>query len=665
MQKLFQKEKKNILIICILELVISGFTFLNYYLGNFLRINIPSEYIYTILLAIIFVVNIIYLLIIFSKVDNLNNINTKRTNFVLTNNIEEVFSFTESGIIFYDDDFNVIWINDFIDNRIFNIVGKNLIKFNNDFCKILEDKNDTCKLTINNKIYECRCLKELKVVLIKDINQYETLYSTYKNEAPVIFQINLDNYSDVSTMLDESTFSELEVEVRSVIMEWAKENRALLKKVRNDAYIAIIQENAYDTILKGKFELINAVRNIREDDNSLTISIGIGRGINDFVKLNEMSLSALDVALSRGGDQCVVNTYGKNMEFYGGASESKSKRHKVKVKVVAKSINALIQSSDNIYIMGHIDADFDAIGACLGIYEMAKKVNKNVKIIYEDRFVEIKARTAFRTLFEKEEVDEMVIDADSAVKEINENSLLILADVSNPNIVMSKDVLNKIDRAVIIDHHRPGEKLFSQIYSYQESAASSTCEMVTELIRSCEDKINISNEIATYMLAGILLDTNNYKNKTGSRTYEASMILKEYGADNNQASEFLKEEYEEYLLKTKIAANSYTPYYGIVVSVADDEDLIDKPTLAKVANGILDVKEIKACFVIGRVSNESIGISARSDGSVNVQKIMESLDGGGHFSAAATEIKDITVEEAKELLASKMEGFIGDTRITE
>jgi c-di-AMP phosphodiesterase-like protein len=143
------------------------------------------------------------------------------------------------------------------------------------------------------------------------------------------------------------------------------------------------------------------------------------------------------------------------------------------------------------------------------------------------------------------------------------------------------------------------------------------------------------------------------------------MILKEFGADNSQASEFLKEEYEEYLLKTKIAANSYTPYYGIVVSVADDEDLIDKPTLAKVANGILDVKEIKACFVIGRVSKESIGISARSDGSVNVQKIMESLEGGGHFSAAATELRDITVEEAKKMLASKMEGFIGDTRITE
>ena len=665
MQKLFLKEKKNILLLTVLETVLAIFVFLNYYFGNFLHISINSEIVYTILIVLIFVINLAYIYYLYSKVDELNEINTKKTNFVLTNNIEDIFSFTESGVIFYDENFNVIWTNDFIDNRIINLVGKNLIRFNNDFCRILEDKNDTCKLTINNKVYECKCLKELKVVIIRDINQYETLLATYNNESPVILQINLDNYSDVSSMLDETTMSELDVKVRSLITEWSKEKRALLKKIRNDSYMVLLPESTYAELLKEKFQLINDVKNVREDDNNLTISIGIGRGINDFVKLSEMALSALDVALSRGGDQCVVNTYGKNMEFYGGASEARSKRHKVKVKVVSKSLTALMQSSDKIFIMGHIDADFDAIGGCLGLYTIAKQLKKNVKIVYEDKLVELKARTAFRLSFDKEEVDEMICDCDDACKEMNENSLLILADVSNENIVMSKDVLNKAERVAIVDHHRPGEKLFAQIYSYQEPASSSTCEMVIELIRSSENKIHVIPEIATYMLTGILLDTNNYKNKTGSRTYEASMLLKEYGADNNLASEFLKEEYEEHLLKTKIMANSYTPYYGVVVCLSNDEDVVDKPTLAKVANSVLDVKEMKACFVIGRVSNGSIGISARSDGTVNVQKIMESLNGGGHYSAAATEIADVTVEEAKEMLESKMEGFIGDTRISE
>ena len=665
MKKLFLKEKKNILLIALIEVLATVFMFLNFYFGNFLKIPIESEYLYTIIIAFILVFDFAYIIYFYAQIDSLNEINTKKTNFVLTNNVEDIFSFTESGIIFYDDDFNVIWANDFIDNRIINLVGKNLIKFNNDFCKILEDKNTTCKLTINNKMYECKCLKELKVVLIKDINQYETLRNTYNNESPVVLQINLDNYGDVSSMMDESQMSELDMKVRSIITEWAKNKRALFKKIRNDLYLAIIQESVYDGVLKEKFELINEVKKVQEEENFLTISIGVGRGINDFVKLSEMAASALDVALSRGGDQCVVNTYGKNMEFYGGASEAKSKRHKVKVKVVAKSLRALMQASDKIFIMGHIDADFDAIGGCLGLYAMAKQLKKDVKIVYEDKLVEIKARTAYRLSFEKEEVEEMTCDCETAVKEMNDNSLLVLADVSNENIVMSKEVLNKAERIAIVDHHRPGEKLFAQIYSYQEPAASSTCEMVIELIRSCEDKIYINPEIATYMLTGILLDTNNYKNKTGSRTYEASMLLKEYGADNNQASDFLKEEYEEHLLKTKIMANSYTPYYGVVVCMASEDDVVDKPTLAKVANGVLDIKEIKACFVIGRVSHESVGISARSDGTVNVQKIMESLHGGGHYSAAATEVVDVTVEEMKMKLESKLEGFIGDTRISE
>ena len=665
MKKLFLNEKKNILLIALVEVMLTTLVFLNYNYGNFVGINIPQEYVYTILISVILVIDFIYMIIFYAKIDSLNEINTKKTNFILANNIEDVFSFTESGMIFYDDEFNVFWTNDFVDNRINNLVGKNLIKFNNDFCKILEDKSDSCKLTINGKIYECRCLKELKVVLIKDINQYETLRTTYDNESPVVLQINLDNYSDVSSMLDESTMSELDMKVRNVIKIWAKDRRALLKKIRNDLYLAVIQESVYDSVLKDKFELLNEVKRIQEDENNLTISIGVGRGINDFVKLSEMASSALDVALSRGGDQCVVNTYGKNMEFYGGGSEAKSKRHKVKVKVVAKSLKALMQASDNIFIMGHIEADFDAIGGCLGLYAMAKQLKKNVKIVYEDKLVEMKARTAFRLSFEKEDVDEMTCDCETAIKGLNENSLLILADVSNENIVMSKDVLNAAERVAIIDHHRPGEKMFAQIYSYQEPASSSTCEMVIELIRSGEEKVHIIPEIATYMLTGILLDTNNYKNRTGSRTYEASMLLKEYGADNNEASEFLKEEYEEYLLKTKIMANSYTPYYGVVVCVSNDEYIVDKPTLAKVANSVLDVKEIKACFVIGRVSNETVGISARSDGTINVQKIMESLEGGGHFSAAATELEVATVDDARAFLESKMESFIGDTRITE
>lgn len=662
MKSIFNKEKNKIIILIIFQFTISLLTLLNYSFSEPI-INIAKEFVYTSLLITIIITNVIYFLSFYNKIDKKNTVNNIKLNSIILNNLKEIDMFGEVGIIFYDESYEVVWVNDFLDSRRINVVGKNLIKYNNDFCLIIEDKKESIKITINNRIYECKCMKELKMVILKDVNQYENLLETYTNEAPVIFSITIDNYSDVVSILSDNKTSELEAKVRSIINEWAINHRIFLKKIRNDAYIALMQEVTYKALLKEKFNLIEDIKNVYEEDNNFTISIGVGRGINDFVKLAEMSSSAVDVALSRGGDQCVVNTYGKNMEFYGGGSEAKSKRHKVKVKVVSKSLSALIQSADSVYIMGHVQADFDAIGACLGMYSITKQMGKKVKIIYDDKLVELKTRIAFRQSFEKEEIDEMIIRPNKAIEEMDENSLLLLVDVSNPEIVMNQKIIDVAERIAVIDHHRPGDRLLAQIFSYQESAASSTCEMVSEIIRYSENKIRITPEVATFMLAGILLDTNNYKTRTGARTYEASMILKEYGADNVEATEFLKDEYEEYQLKTKIMANSETPYYGVVVCKASEEDIIDRTMLAKVGQEILNVKEIKACFVIGRISDTNIGISARSDGTINVQKIMESLNGGGHFSSAATQIEDSDIEEVKKMLYSKLEGFIGDTRI--
>lgn len=662
MKNIFNKEKNRIIIMIIFQFLISILALLNYSFKNPV-INIDKEILYTAVIVIVIFSNILYFLSFYNKIDKKNTINNIKVNSLILNNLKEVEKFGEVGIVFYNESFEVIWVNDFLDSRRINIVGKNIVKFNNDFCFITEDNYESIKINIENRIYECKCLKELKMIIMKDITQYENLYSAYTNEAPVIFNINIDNYGDVLSILDDTKTSELEARVRMIINEWSVNNRIFLKKIRNDAYLALMQESTYQFILKQKFSLIEDIKKVVEEDNNFTLSIGVGRGINDFIKLSELASSAIDVALSRGGDQCVVNTYGKNMEFYGGGSESKSKRHKVKVKVVSKSLSALIQSSDSIYIMGHINADFDAIGACLGLYSITKQMNKKVKIIYDDKLVEIKARRAFRESFEKEEIEEMIIKPNKAIEEMDSNSILFLVDVSNQDIAMSSKVIDCAERIAVIDHHRPGEKLLSQIFSYQESAASSTCEMVSEIIRYSENKIRIRPEVATYMLTGILLDTNNYKNRTGSRTYEASMILKEYGADNNLATEFLKEEYEEYQLKTKIMANSETPYYGIVVCCAGEEDVIDRTILAMVGEQVLNVKEIKACFVIGKTEDNAVGISARSDGTVNVQKIMESLNGGGHFSSAATKIENVDIEEAKKMLYSKLESFVGDTRI--
>ena len=363
MKKLFNKEKNKIVIMIIFQFIISILSLLNYSFSNPI-IKIDKEILFTCVLVIVIFSNIFYFLSFYNKIDKKNTINNIKVNSLILNNLKEIEKFGEVGIIFYNESFEVIWENDFLDSRRINVVGKNIIKYNNDFCLIMEDKYESIKINIENRIYECKCLKELKMIIMKDVSQYENLYIAYTNEAPVVFNINIDNYSDVLSILDDTKTSELEARVRMIINEWSINNRIFLKKIRNDAYIALMQETTYQSILKQKFSLIEDIKKVVEEDNNFTISIGVGRGINDFVKLSELASSATDVALSRGGDQCVVNTYGKNMEFYGGGSESKSKRHKVKVKVVSKSLSALIQSADSVYIMGHINADFDAIGAC-------------------------------------------------------------------------------------------------------------------------------------------------------------------------------------------------------------------------------------------------------------------------------------------------------------
>ena len=228
---------------------------------------------------------------------------------------------------------------------------------------------------------------------------------------------------------------------------------------------------------------------------------------------------------------------------------------------------------------------------------------------------------------------------------------------------MAPNVLSKSTKIVVIDHHIGVEKIDCQIFSYQEASASSTCEILAEMIKYNDRKILISPETATLMLTGILLDTNNYRVRTGTRTYDASIILKEYNADHNQALEFLKDEYEEFILKNRIMANSSTPYYGVIVSKAYEEDLIDKATLAKVAQEALFIKGIKTIFVIGRISEDQVGVSARSDGSNNVGLIMEKMGGGGHFSAAATQKDGATIDEVEQELNDILEVYIGDSRI--
>lgn len=616
------------------------------------------------LLTFIVILNTLHLFFSFFGLDYKAKKNYLKIAKVIGNDTKQSCIFGQIGMITYDENMEIIWTSDLLEERNINIIGMKLLNWKSELEEIIDDDKVIMNINIDGRVYKCKHLSEIKLLIIQDITDYYNLTVSYKEEAPVLLNVVIDNYSEVAMIMEENDVLDMDYQVRTIISNWSEKYNIMIKRYRTDAYFCYCLEKDYQRILEDNFSVVDEVRHACEKaDNGFTLSIGVARGERDFNILSEMANNALDVALSRGGDQTVVSNSGQNMEFYGGKTEAKTKRHRVKIKVMSKSLMTIFENSSNILIMGHKDADFDALGSALGVYAMVETTGRPVKIVYDEKLVELKARSAFKQLYDKQTIDKITISPSKAMEFMNKDTLLVLVDVNQKLTSMVPSIVEKATKIVVIDHHRAMEKLDTQIFSYQESSASSASEIITEMIRYDDRKISLSSEAATMMLTGILLDTNNYRYRTGVRTYDASMILKEYNADQTLALEFLKDEYEEYILKNKIMSNATTPYYGVIVTTASEEDIIDRATLAKVAQEALYIKGIRTIFVIGRIGVDQVGISARSDGANNVALIMEKLGGGGHFSAAAAQREDTTIEEVKNELLKVLEVYIGDSRI--
>ena len=659
MIEILKKQKSRSFIILAIEiLMVVGTCFYHLFVSS------VSVEVLVGLLTFIVLLNAIHLFMSFLSLNYKARKNYLKIAKVIGNDTKQSYFFGQIGMITYDENREIIWTSDLLEERNINIIGMKVLNWKSELEEILDDDKKIMNIDIDGRIYKCKHLSEIKLLIIQDITDYHNLSVSYKEEAPVLLNIVIDNYSEAAMLMEENDVLDMDSKVRTVISEWAEKYNVMIKRYRTDAYFCYCLEKDYQRILEDNFSVVDEVRKACETaDNGFTLSIGVARGERDFNILSEMANNALDVALSRGGDQTVVSNSGQNMEFYGGKTEAKTKRHRVKIKVMSKSLMTIFENSSNILIMGHRDADFDAIGAALGVHAMVEATGKPVKIVYDEKLVELKARTAFKQLYDKQTIEKMTISPAKAMEYMNKDTLVVLVDVSQKMVSMVPDIVEKATKIVVIDHHRAMEKIDTQIFSYQESSASSASEIITEMIRYDDRKIVLSSEAATMMLTGILLDTNNYRYRTGVRTYDASMILKEYNADQMLAQEFLKDEYEEYILKNRIMSNATTPYYGVIVTTANEEDIIDRATLAKVAQEALYIKGIRTIFVIGRIGVDRIGISARSDGANNVALIMEKMGGGGHFSAAAAQREDETIEQVKNELLKVLEVYIGDSRI--
>lgn len=460
--------------------------------------------------------------------------------------------------------------------------------------------------------------------------------------------IYLDNYEEALDSIEEVRRSLLVALIDRKINKFIASFGGILKKIEKDKYFIVLKQKHLAQIQDSRFSLLEDVKTVNiGNEMSVTISIGLGVNGDTYAQNYEYARTAIDMALGRGGDQAVLKD-GENITYYGGKSQTLEKSTRVKARVKAHALRELIESKDHVIIMGHSISDVDCIGASIGIYRAAKTSGKRANIVANNVTSSVvPLMDRFRNNPEYEE--DLFINSETALERMDENTLLVVVDTNRPNYTECPELLNIADSIVVLDHHRQSRDVIDNaVLSYVEPYASSACEMVAEILQYYAENIRLRSTDADAIYAGIVVDTNNFLNKTGVRTFEAAAFLRRNGADVTRVRKLFRDNMADYKAKAEAVrhAEVFETYYAISVCPSDTTE---SPTVigAQAANELLDIKGIKASFVLTEYNNK-IYISARSIDEVNVQIIMERLGGGGHLSIAGAQLNSITIEEAKK-----------------
>ncbi|AWZ49733.1 DHH family phosphoesterase [Clostridiaceae bacterium 14S0207] len=573
-------------------------------------------------------------------------------------------------LVMVDFNGNILWYNrnfcDIVDDKEY--LGSNIKEVNKELnVKFILDgrKSKFYDIIINNNyfdvfstvVYADSYKREKDAVTLfyfYEVTQKHNLKVNIEENKYSIMLIEVDNLNDVLKTTSEDQSPLLAADIERNINSYAQSLNAMIKKYSSNKYVLTVQDKLIQREMEKKFEILDIIRELNYGNKlTVTLSVGVGRGGENPHDNYRFAESAKELALGRGGDQVVVKTQ-DNLSFFGGRSKEVEKRTKVKARIIAHALLELINESDKIIIMGHKNIDVDCLGAAVGLYNVISQLNKSCNIVLENTSLVIK--DIKKELMEDIKYREAFINTEKALEKVTEKTLVILVDVHNEGHVESMNLIRKSDRIVIIDHHRKApDYIQDTLLSYVETYASSTSELVTEMLPYLLDKINMTKTEAMVMLAGIYIDTKNFYFKTGVRTFEAAAVLKKLGADTITIKKMFKEDYEIYLKKLEII-KTVEMYEDIAIAVCP-EDLQDNVIAAQVADEFLNIKGVEASFVFVKIK-ESVFISGRSLDKVNVQMILEQVGGGGHMTIAGAKLNNINIEEAVNLVKDAIEKYL-------
>ncbi|MCR1916500.1 hypothetical protein CBF60_04615 [Lactobacillus taiwanensis] len=616
------------------------------------------------ILTVIFVVYGIYVL-----AGNTNNY-AANLSYRIKRGEQEAMIKMPLGIMLYDKDRQIQWINPYLQMYLHgeDVIGSSISSVDKELAKYVDDaiksnSNQNKIIKWGDRKFEMVVQDDLGVVYLLDITRYANIEEKYKQERLAIGLIFIDNYDELSQSMSDQNLTNMSSYVQNALSNYAGQFNSYLKRIDEDHFILLTHMHDLAKMEEDKFSILDKVRTESSRKNMpLTLSIGIAFGSESLNEIADQAQSNLDLALGRGGDQVVVKQSGHEARFYGGKSNPMEKRTRVRARMVSQALVELFKGVDHVYVQGHRNPDLDAIGSAIGIVKIAKIHGVKANVVLDVDHVNYDVGRLIAKMQAAGIDKDIFISPKDALEEATDESLLVLTDHSKHSITYDPELYDRLkNRLIIIDHHRRGEEFpENPMLVYIEPYASSTCELVTEMIEyQPQGGEGVLTDLeASAMLAGITVDSKEFSLRTGTRTFDAASYLRSIGADTQVVSELLKENIDNYLQRSHLVSTIDMIEPDMALLMGEDNKIYDPIITAQAADTALSLEHVDASFALTRRSKDTVGISARSMGNINVQVIMEKLGGGGHLSNAATQIKGVTVDEAKDKLLAAINEYL-------
>lgn len=610
-----------------------------------------------IIIPLIFLVFFIAILVlIYSFLDSVRIEENNQIEKNLDVSLRQALQKGKVGVLIYNDDYEITWMSDFFGKIHLEHLQEKILNWLPEMQDVIEGKTETKIVVINDDKYQVSKIDNNPVLIFEDITKEYDYNKQLEEDAYVVGVLSYDNYDESNMSEDDISFVNANIKVP--VIEYFKNFNVLYKTLKNNIMLLILNEANFSKIMNDRFSILSQVRKVGKDnDLNVTLSMGFARGSDSFTQLDATARELLELAQTRGGDQCVVKKIGEDPLYFGGNTEAREKQSKTRVRVMVSSISDLIKKADNVVICCHKNIDADCLGAALCMSNYALSLQKQSYIVCKTGDIDPMINEVLNKYKTEIESKHNLVGISDVENLDFEHTLFIMVDHHLASQSNASELLKKAQQIVIIDHHRRHAQLdVVPLMVYIEAAASSTVEITVEFLSYLSHQLQISEQEANIMYLGLLIDTDNFRLRTGIRTFDVAKQLRNYGADPLLCNELIQESYQSILERSNIINTAKIYQKGVIIA-CQSEGVFNRTIAAQTCDALVKAKEIAAAFVICNIGRNEVVISARSKGKINVQRIMERMNGGGHLMASGVQIENSDVNSAQKNLISVLDEY--------